>query len=142
MRTELGVAVGAVCLVALGCGAAQGRAAPSGPLVAELESCTDVGIGGPVSRAEVDPRARGAAQRGLDFLAADTIAWQRQHDCYGCHVQAVTLDAMIVGRRHHFRVGEDDLREVLRGLLDVPGGARGANGFSVGGDPTHPRRPT
>lgn len=137
MRTELGVAVGAVCLVALGCGAAQGRAAPSGPLVAELESCTDVGIGGPVSRAEVDPRARGAAQRGLDFLAADTIAWQRQHDCYGCHVQAVTLDAMIVGRRHHFRVGEDDLREVLRGLLDVPGGARGANGFSVGGDPTH-----
>src|SRR5687767_15026040 len=35
-----------------------------------------------------NPRARAAAQRGLDFLAANTKAWQKQHGCYGCHVQA------------------------------------------------------
>jgi squalene-hopene/tetraprenyl-beta-curcumene cyclase len=84
-----------------------------------------------------DPGVRRAAQRGLRFLGEDTIAWQGQHQCYGCHVQAVTLDAFIVGRDHHYEVPDEHFDEVLRGLLDISGGARGPNGFSVGGDPNH-----
>jgi squalene-hopene/tetraprenyl-beta-curcumene cyclase len=67
----------------------------------------------------------------------DTVAWQRSNNCYGCHVQAVTLDAMIVGRRNHYDVPDDGFAEVLRGMTDVPGGVRGPNGFSVGGSPGH-----
>jgi squalene-hopene/tetraprenyl-beta-curcumene cyclase len=84
-----------------------------------------------------DGIGRAAAQRGLAFLAQDTVAWQQGHNCYGCHVQAVTLDAMIVGRRNSFDVDEEAFREVLRGMLDIPGGARGPVGFSVQDNPTH-----
>lgn len=84
-----------------------------------------------------DARSRAAAQRGLDFLARDTVEWQREHQCYGCHVQAVTLEAMVVGRRHHYRVQPTDLAEVLRGMTELPGGAHGPVGFSVGDSPSH-----
>ncbi len=90
----------------------------------------------PTTRRE-DPGVRRAAQRGLRFLGEDTLAWQNQNNCYGCHVQAVTLDAFIVGREHHYEVPDEHFDEVLRGLLDISGGAHGPNGFSVGGDPNH-----
>ncbi|MCC6873813.1 MAG: carboxypeptidase regulatory-like domain-containing protein [Sandaracinaceae bacterium] len=117
------------------------RAPPPAPGTAPplVEQARCAPVAAPAERAvpREDRAAREAAQRALGFLARDTLAWQQSHQCYGCHVQAVTLEAMVVGRRHNYDVADHDLRGVLRGLLDIPGGARGPNGFSVGGSPGH-----
>ncbi len=80
-----------------------------------------------------DPKARAAAQRGLDYLAGAAQAWQADHQCYGCHVQGVTLEAMTVGRAHQFRVKDADLDAIVKGMLDLRGGVHQANGFSYEG---------
>ncbi|MEO0324280.1 MAG: prenyltransferase/squalene oxidase repeat-containing protein [Myxococcota bacterium] len=81
---------------------------------------------------------RAAAQRGLAFLGRDTLAWQSQHNCYGCHVQAVTFDAMIVGRENGYAVPDAHFDGVLEGLTTLPGGAKQPGiGFSVRGSPGH-----
>lgn len=38
-----------------------------------------------------DPRLRQAGHRGLSYLASASRAWTDQHQCFGCHVQAVTM---------------------------------------------------
>lgn len=88
-------------------------------------------------REEGNPTARRGAQRGLEFVAREAIAWQGQHNCYGCHVQAVTFEALTVGRDHRYDVSSEQFAEVLRGLTTISGGSRGPNGLSVGGDPNH-----
>lgn len=80
-----------------------------------------------------DPRTRAAAQRGLGFVAREAMAWQDQHKCYGCHVQAVTLEALAVGRHNKYEVPKADAAKVLDGLLTISGGARGPNPLSVSG---------
>src|SRR5688572_9440640 len=54
--------------------------------------------------AKGDPKARDAAQRGLDWLGQAARTWQDGHKCYGCHVQAVTMEAMTVGLSHQYTV--------------------------------------
>ncbi len=88
-------------------------------------------------REEGNPAARRGAQHGLEFVAREAIAWQTSHDCYGCHVQAVTFEALTVGREHRYDVSMEQFNEVLRGLTTISGGSRGPNGFSVGGDAHH-----
>lgn len=77
-----------------------------------------------------DPAARAAAQRGLDWLTDATVAWQDTHACFGCHVQAVTLEALTVGRANQYRVDQGKLDAIVKGMLDLPGGAHGKHGFS------------
>jgi hypothetical protein len=81
--------------------------------------------------------ARRGAQRGLEFVAREAIAWQGQHRCYGCHVQAVTFEALTVGRQHRYDVSREQFDQVLYGLTDINGGHRHAGGLSVGGAPGH-----
>lgn len=81
--------------------------------------------------------ARRGAQRGLEFVAREAIAWQGQHQCYGCHVQAVTFEALTVGRQHQYDVSREQFDRVLFGLTDINGGHRHAGGLSVGGAPGH-----
>jgi len=81
-----------------------------------------------------NPKARGAAQHGLDFLARETLAWQDTHKCYGCHVHAVTLEAFVVGRHNQYELPEKDMKAVLAGMLEVSGGVRHAKGFSYADD--------
>jgi len=143
MLKVVGVGLAAM-FAACGGGGSGDRPARVAPgvlaLRGDLPECASPGqerSGSEVAAAPVgNPQARDAAQRGLDFLAQDTIAWQGQHNCYGCHVQAVTLDAMIVGRRNHYSVPDAGFAEVLRGMLDIPGGAHGPVGFSVQDSPT------
>lgn len=77
------------------------------------------------------PVIRSAAQRGLAFLAQDTVRWQRQNQCYGCHVQAVTLKAMAVGEHHQYDVDREALAEVVDGLLNSTGGSRTKPGMGL-----------
>lgn len=80
-----------------------------------------------------DAEARAGAQKGLGFVAREAQAWQTQHQCYGCHVQAVTLEALSVGRRHQYNVPEADLDAIRGGMLTLQGGAHGPNGLSLSG---------
>jgi len=77
-----------------------------------------------------DPKVRKAAQRGINFLASSTAAWQKQHQCYGCHVQAVTLEGLAVGKNHQYEVPAKDLAVILDGVLNSNGGARTGDGLS------------
>jgi hypothetical protein len=81
-----------------------------------------------------NPEARAAAQRGLDFLGKEASAWTKQHDCYGCHVQAVTLEAMSVGTHHQYRINDTELKTVLHGMLSVKGGAKQPGGLGHDSD--------
>lgn len=83
--------------------------------------------------ARTDPQARAAAQRALDWLAGATIAWQDQHQCYGCHVQAVTVDALAVGQAKGYTVVPAQLDRVLAGVTALPGGAHSPGGLGYHG---------
>ena len=102
--------------------------------VAKLEGVTSAvctaAAGGPLVKDASNPKARAAAQHGLDFLAHETEAWQDSHKCFGCHVHAVTLEAFVVGRHNQYTLPEKDMKAVLGGMLDVAGGVRHPGGFS------------
>ncbi len=76
-----------------------------------------------------NPEARASAQKGLDFLGKEASQWTKQHQCYGCHVQAVTLEAMSVGTHHQYRINDTELKTVLHGMLSVKGGAKQVGGL-------------
>ena len=78
-------------------------------------------------------KARIAAQRGLTSLAAATLSWQKKRRCYGCHVQAVTLEALVVGRQHAYDVRWADIEAIRDGMLNLSGGQRRPGGLSLRG---------
>jgi squalene-hopene/tetraprenyl-beta-curcumene cyclase len=63
-----------------------------------------------------NPAARRGAQRGLEYLARASEAWTAQHSCFGCHVQAVTLEALTVGKHHQYDVKKPDLEAMVHAL--------------------------
>lgn len=63
-----------------------------------------------------NPAARKSAQGGLGFLARASRAWTDQHGCFGCHVQAVTMEALTVGKHHQYDIGADDLAAMIKAL--------------------------
>lgn len=75
------------------------------------------------------PEAREAAQKGLDYLAAEAVAWQKRANCYGCHVQAVTVEAFSIGAHHQYTIDGDAFDAVVDGMLDKKGGAHKKGGF-------------
>ncbi len=63
-----------------------------------------------------DPRLRQAGHQGLRYLASASRAWTDQHQCFGCHVQAVTLEALSAGQHHQYDVGAEDLAAMVAAL--------------------------
>ncbi len=130
------VAVGATLLAAGAVAACRGglakhaEKAEAKPLLRVAAAVCD-NAGAPSKRVE-DARVRAAAQRGLGFVSRDALAWQKSHECYGCHVQAVTLEALVVGKKNRYDVSRADLDAVLHGMFDIPGGAHQASGLGVG----------
>src|SRR5688572_33228978 len=93
--------LGAIGLVAAAIAAhdllpARGTAPPTrpgSPLAATKQPLAAVpsascAVATTATRSEGNPKARAAAQRGLDFLVRESRAWQDGHQCYGCHVHA------------------------------------------------------
>ncbi|MBT3221330.1 MAG: hypothetical protein HN348_19785, partial [Proteobacteria bacterium] len=105
---------------------------PKAPRKDNLVECTASGTA--TARPTGDARVRDSAQKGLDFLARSTVRWQQTQQCYGCHVQAVTLKAMAVGRHHDYRVDQTDLETVKYGMTGIAqGGSRtGGLRYSTG----------
>ena len=81
----------------------------------------------------VDPRTRAAAQEGLDFLSQAATSWQGRHGCYGCHVQAVTAEALAVGLHNDYRVEDPALEAMIAGLTTIDGGTRSQGGLQYHG---------
>ena len=139
------VAVGVVGLAAtLAISRSQSKSAPAIEKLVEtkapkpervaavLPECGDKAM--TTGSATDNPQARAAAQRGLDFLGKVATEWTQQHQCYGCHVQAVTLEAMSVGTHHQYRINDSELKTVLHGMLSVKGGAKNPGGLSHDSD--------
>lgn len=76
---------------------------------------------------------RRAAQHGIDYLSKSTPAWQARHKCYGCHVQAVTMQAISTAVRNDYGVQKAFIDDVLAGLTTVNGGVRSQHGLSHSG---------
>lgn len=81
------------------------------------------GEGSASARKESNPEARAAAQKGLDFLGEKAVAWQEQHQCFGCHVQAVTIEAFAIGKHHQYKVEDPIYKNILGGVTTIHGGA-------------------
>jgi hypothetical protein len=83
----------------------------------------------------IDPRTRDAAQRGINFLSHATADWAARNQCYGCHVQAVTLEALSVGKHHQYDVPSSEFTAIKDSLLNSNGGSRGPQGLWHSGFP-------
>ena len=63
-----------------------------------------------------DAHVRDSASRGLSYLSSASQAWTTQHRCFGCHVQAVTMEALSVGKKHQYPVPNKDLGAMVQAL--------------------------
>ena len=78
-----------------------------------------------------DPKIRAAAQRAVRFLAQTAVAWQADHGgCYGCHVQAVTIEGLSVARHHQYDIPGPELVSLIENLTVGKTGIRSAGGLS------------
>lgn len=103
---------------------------PTGPVAVAMPRCDGASANAATAPGHAgNPAARAAAQKGLDYLAGAAAAWQQQNNCYGCHVQAVTLEAFSVGRANQYDVGRDRFDTVFKGILELPGGANHETGL-------------
>lgn len=59
---------------------------------------------------------RQAAQVGLEWLQSAAVVWQRENNCYGCHVQSQALTAMAIGRANDYIVSGEAYADLLDGL--------------------------
>ncbi|HEY5950326.1 MAG TPA: carboxypeptidase regulatory-like domain-containing protein [Kofleriaceae bacterium] len=101
--------------VLAGCSSkAEGVAAREKP--ANALNCDGVA---PVAKAKVagNPDARKAAQRGLGYLTKASRDWTARNHCFGCHVQAVTMEALTVGMHHQYDVGMKDVDDMAQALM-------------------------
>jgi squalene-hopene/tetraprenyl-beta-curcumene cyclase len=100
----------------------------------ELGTCAPVKTASSkTAKVKANPKARASAQNGLDFLAKVGPQWQETNNCYGCHVQAVTVEAFSVAHSNQYRVNKASFDTMLKGMLDLDGGARHhADGLSHG----------
>ncbi|MFO1518917.1 MAG: Ig-like domain-containing protein [bacterium] len=55
---------------------------------------------------------RQAAQVGLDWLQSASMDWQKEHQCFGCHVQGQVLMGMSVAKKNNYAVNEDYYKEL------------------------------
>ncbi len=104
----------AACLAALPV-VAGAPASPPSPTTAAPKalSCPSVATTAPVKQ---DKAVRQAAQRGLEYLSKASQKWTGEHRCFGCHVQAVTMEGLSVGKHHQYDVGPKDLDPMVDAL--------------------------
>jgi flagellar hook assembly protein FlgD len=133
----IGVLAAAVIVTAIIFGVSSGSSPPlptaAVAAVPAFEMPTCGAPTGNAAPAQGDPRTRQAAQNGLAFLSRETHTWSQQHACFGCHVHAVTLEAMAVGLHNQYTVAPDALKAVVSSMTTGVGGARTSNGLSYEG---------
>ncbi|MBL8917115.1 MAG: carboxypeptidase regulatory-like domain-containing protein [Archangium sp.] len=63
-----------------------------------------------------DAKAREAAHKGFTYLANASTEWTKRNNCFGCHVQAVTMEALTAAKYFQYDVKPADLKEMQRAL--------------------------
>jgi hypothetical protein len=72
-----------------------------------------------------DASSREAAHKGFTFLAKSSKEWTAQHSCFGCHVQAVTMEALTAAKHFQYDVNPSDIEAMKAALkLGVTAGGR------------------
>ncbi len=78
-----------------------------------------------------DDTLRPSAQKGINFLAKTALEWQTAHQgCFGCHVQAVSIEGLAVGQHHQYTVPKTELSSLVENLISGPTGIRSSGGLS------------
>ena len=136
--------VGIVSIVALGMVVAAFARSPKktpppqasvsegvGPRPYDLGDCPDPtpSQGTRVAAGATDAKVRASAQRGLTFLENRATVWNRAHDCFGCHVHAVTVEALSVGMDNDYNVNANVMSSFIEAMTTGPGGSRSPGGF-------------
>ncbi|MFT3713199.1 MAG: carboxypeptidase regulatory-like domain-containing protein [Archangium sp.] len=96
---------------ALVCLAASSFAADSQP---QLKQCARPEA--KVATRTSDAKARESAHKGFTYLAGASIQWTQRNNCFGCHVQAVTLEALTAARYYQYDVKPSDLKAMEAAL--------------------------
>jgi squalene-hopene/tetraprenyl-beta-curcumene cyclase len=107
------LAVAALCLALSTPALAGAPHAPQQPPTAPVP-CDVQPAQGATSRG--DPKVRQSAHKGLTYLSRASAQWTAQHRCFGCHVQAVTLEALTAGRHHQYDVAPKDIDAMVKAL--------------------------
>ncbi len=68
------------------------------------------------TKSQGDAKAREAAHKGFTYLAAASIAWTKTNNCFGCHVQAVTMEALTAAKHHQYDVDPKDIAAMVKAL--------------------------
>jgi squalene-hopene cyclase-like protein len=55
---------------------------------------------------------RRAAQRGIDWLQPAVIQWQKDHACFGCHIQAQAVMGLAIAKKNDYTVSDQVLHEL------------------------------
>lgn len=117
------LAVAALCLALSTPALAGAPQAPQQTPTAAPVPCAVQPAQGASSRG--DPKVRQSAHKGLTYLSRASAEWTKQHGCFGCHVQAVTLEALTAGRHHQYDVAPKDIDAMVKALkLGVTAGGQ------------------
>lgn len=68
------------------------------------------------STRQTEAKSREAAHKGFTYLAKASTQWTKEHNCFGCHVQAVTMEALTAAKYFQYDVRPSDLAEMERAL--------------------------
>src|SRR4030095_6263058 len=55
---------------------------------------------------------RQAAQVGIEWLQSAAMDWQKDHQCFGCHVQSQVLMGLTVAKKNNYAVNDDYYKEL------------------------------
>lgn len=64
-----------------------------------------------------DGDVKAAINRGLSFLAKDSVAWKQSKKCYECHHAPFTIWALNAGKKQGYAVDEDVLADLTSWVL-------------------------
>lgn len=84
------------------------------PAVAAAPACPKVASTTVASKGDI--RFRQSAQKGLFWLAGASQKWTQEHSCFGCHVQAVTMEALATGKHNQYDVNPSDIANAAKAL--------------------------
>ncbi len=88
----------------------------SSPALAAPEAKQCPKVASAPAAAKGDIHFRQSAEKGLTWLAGASQQWTREHNCFGCHVQAVTMEALTTGRHNQYDVRPSDVEAMVRAL--------------------------
>jgi hypothetical protein len=72
----------------------------------------------PAGEAVTREQARKAAERGLDFLAKDAVAWRKERECSTCHHGTMTVWAFSEAKAQGYAIDKDQFADVVKWTKD------------------------